>query len=122
MKPAAKDVGQALSLACRRLEFGLSDVARFGLSDVAARLPAGRVGLRADVGADGESALACTQMPDQPYQQAAVKSPKKLLQPVLPSGNKKTKTARKTCAGDVFLPTAHPTASKKVIENKDTIG
>ena len=43
-----------------------------------------------------------------------------LPQPVLLSGNKKTKTARKTCAGDVFLPTANAVTSKKAIENKDT--
>ena len=42
--------------------------------------------------------------------------------PVLLSSNKTTKSARKHCQSDTFLPTNHSSSSKKVIENKDAIG
>ena len=43
------------------------------------------------------------------------------LQPVLLSGNNTAKVCQKTRESDAFMPTANPSASKKVIENKDTI-
>ena len=44
-----------------------------------------------------------------------------LPQPVLLSGSNTAKVCQKTREFDAFLPTAHPSASKKVNENKDTI-
>ena len=95
MKPAPKDVAQALGGG--------------------ARLPAGRVGLRADVRADRESAPAT----EQPRRRAAIQIPKP-PPPVLLSGTNAAKVCQKTRESDAFLPTANPLASKKVMENKDT--
>ena len=115
MKPAPKDVEQPLSVPCQRLEFSfsgelsLSD--ELGRSEVA-RLQAGRVGLRAGVSADAESALASTQPPSkQPS-----RSPN-LPQPVWAGA---AKVCQKTDNSGMFLPTPNQPASKKVIENKDT--
>ena len=58
--------------------------------------------------------------PSHLHQQAAVKSPN-LPQPVLLSGSNTAKLRQKTGEFDAFLPAAHPSASKKVNENKDTI-
>ena len=62
-----------------------------------------------------------TRAPSHLHQQAAIKSPKP--PPAGPTQQQQDDEIRiKTCQFDTFLPTANPSASKKVIENKDTIG
>jgi len=59
--------------------------------------------------------------PEHLHQQAAIKIPKP--PPArLGRGNNTAKIRQKTRESDAFLPTANPPASKKVIENKDTMG
>ena len=115
MKLAPKDVTQALSLPCRCLELGLSD--ELGPSDGA------RASRRA-ASASGPT-LARTQSPRLPPLKhpgnPTSKQPSNLPQPVFPGGNT-AKVCQKTHNSDRFLPTLNSTASKKFIENKDTIG
>ena len=70
---------------------GRSDVEWFGPSDVA-----GRVGLRADVSADEESAAAGSQTPEQHHSANSHQEPQNLPRPVWTGGNKATKPAIKT--------------------------
>ena len=105
MKQATKDVEQALSVPCRRLEFGPSDVAYaflLAVSPLVATYPA-------------------IKRPSYPNSKQPSRAPN-LPQPVWVSVNSTAKLCQKTHESGTFLPTANPPASKKVIENKDTIG
>ena len=52
---------------------------------------------------------------------ASTQTPEQVPQPVWVGGNNTAKVCQKTRESDAFMPTANPPASKKVIENKDTI-
>ena len=92
------------------------------MSDVARASRRAGVGLRDNVGAEGESALAGTQTPRAiPPSKQPSRAPN-LPQPVFLSGNNTVKVRQKADEFDAFMPTPNPPASKKVIEKKDTIG
>ena len=60
-------------------------------------------------------------LPSNPTSKQPPRSPN-LPQPVLLSDNNTAKVCQKTRESDTFLPTANTATSKKLIENKDTIG
>ena len=121
MKPAAKQVEQSLSLPCQHLECGLSVELR--LSDKLGRSEVARASRRA-ASASGPT-LARTESPRlPPLSPASKQPPRSPTSPwsVLLGGSSTAKVCQKTRESDAFLPTANPPASKKVFENKDTIG
>ena len=121
MKPAAKQVEQSLSLPCQHLECGLSVELR--LSDKLGRSEVARASRRA-ASASGPT-LARTESSRLPPLSPTSKQPSRspnLPQPVWVGGSSTAKVCQKTRESDAFLPTVHPPASKKVLENKDTIG
>ncbi len=105
MKQATKDVEQALSVPCRRLEFGPSDVARAFLRAVSPFV----------------ATCPAIKRPGNPTSRQPSRAPN-LPQHVLLSGSTTAKVCQKTRESDAFLPTSNPSVSKKVMENKDTIG
>ncbi len=56
-----------------------------------------------------------TRAPSSPTSKQPSRSPN-LPQPVLPGGNSTAKVCHKTDDSDTFLPTANPSASKKVVK------
>ena len=105
MKQATKDVEQALSVPCRRLEFGPSDVAHAFLRAVSpfvATCPA----IKPRVASAQQAATKVSKPPpaDLGHQQ------------------ENNEICQKTCQFDTFLPTVNSSPSRKVIEKQYTIG
>ena len=129
MNPAPKDVEQALSLPCQRLELGLSAElglsGELGLFEELGRSDVARASRRA-ASASGPT-LAPTETPlrpplkrpGNPASEQPSRAPN-LPQPVWAHSGHSAKVCQKTDNSGTFLPTPNPPASKKVFENKDT--